>query len=126
MLPVAREPRIPGPAGQILMMSPSAGPCSSGGAALPRRGDLQKALDEKRATPKMAPSPIITRRGGGESYGAASGSPATDPDQDPDFYGGPWLTMLEQLQLPPFDASNGAGRSAMRLRFSISFVLQKG
>jgi hypothetical protein len=78
-----------------------------------KKGTPQQQQKQQQAG---VPSPIITR--GGEQAGTP-----TDPAQDVDFYNGPWLTMLEQLQLPPFTPPEG---NALRFRFCVEHVLKDG
>jgi hypothetical protein len=103
-LPLGR-PRIPGPAGELLLSTT-------------KKKDIQSVFKSSQQAVQAAPlpSPIITR-------GSDQAVSPTDPAQDVDFYNGPWLTMLEYLQLPPFTPAQG---NALRFRFSIEHVLQDG
>jgi hypothetical protein len=105
-LPLGR-PRIPGPAGELMLSSARKKDAT---------GQSSTLKSSQQAAQQTLPSPIITR-------GSDQAVSPTDPAQDVDFYNGPWLTMLEHLQLPPFTPAQG---NALRFKFSIEYVLQDG
>lgn len=104
MVPQGR-PRIPGPAGEMLMSTVKKGALSA----------VKKSSQEMKKQSANA-TPIVTR-------GSDSVISPTDPAQDVDFYHGPWLSMLEHLELPPFTPIEG---KAFRLRCSIESVIDGG